>query len=213
MSSKSIQIFPDPPSVYKKYGAFSFFHCIHISIRISHQPMLIFLNTSQTIPIPPRRLRYLRPATNLHVFNVSGNFQYVYLNFRMPIFCLLYFLILHTTSFQEPDLPLETYGIERLYKINNEDDYTKEFRRINQELRECVLKILNALGNKESTRDVILRSKSILINMHHLLNEYRPIQAKKLTLIRLKEQIKANEVALKDMADVIVLAKEKLRNK
>ena len=164
---------------------FSLFHCIYISIRLSHQRVLIFLNTSQTILIPPRRLHYLRPATNLHVFNVSGNFQYVYLNFRMPIFCLLlYFLILHTTSFQEPDLPLETYGIERLYKINNEDDYTKEFRRMNQELRECVLKILNALGNKESTRDVILRSKSILINMHHLLNEYRPIQAKKLILMR-----------------------------
>ena len=123
---------------------------------------------------------------------------------------------IHTTSniiSKERDLPLETYGIERLYKITKVDDYTSEFKRMNQELRECVLNILNALGKKESTRDLILRSKSILINMHHLLNEYRPVQAKELIVMRLKEQIEANEAALKDITDVIAEAKGKLSNK
>ena len=84
---------------------------------------------------------------------------------------------------------------------------------MNQELRECVLNVLNALGKKESTRDLILRSKSILINMHHLLNEYRPVQAKELIVMRLKEQIEANEAALKDITDVIAEAHGKLSNK
>ena len=123
---------------------------------------------------------------------------------------------IYTTSniiSKERDLPLETYGIERLYKITKVDDYTTEFKRMNRELRECVLNILHTLGKKESTRDLILRSKSILINMHHLLNEYRPVQAKELIVMRLKEQIEANEAALKDITDVIAEAKKKLGNK
>ena len=49
--------------------------------------------------------------------------------------------------------------------------------------------------------------------MHHLLNEYRPVQAKELIVMRLKEQIEANEAALKDITDVISEAKKKLGNK
>jgi len=110
-------------------------------------------------------------------------------------------------------MPLETYGIQKLYKITSEDDYPKEFKRMNKELRQNVLNILTTLGKNESAKDVILLSKSILINMHHLLNEYRLVQAKECIVTRLRAQIEANEAALKEIHDVIVLAEKKLNNK
>ena len=107
-------------------------------------------------------------------------------------------------------MPLENYGFKRLFNINTKEDYPKEFKRMNKELRECLRKILYALLKKEDTRDAILQAKSLFINMHYLLNEFRPIQAKREIAVRLRNQIELNEGTLKKINDIIKEAKKKL---
>ncbi|XP_013791752.1 mediator of RNA polymerase II transcription subunit 7-like [Limulus polyphemus] len=95
-------------------------------------------------------------------------------------------------QFQTDDViirPLETQGIRRLYPQNY--DHKRELKKLNHSILVNFLDLLDILircpdtSKREEKRDDI---KLLFIHMHHLINEFRPHQARETLRVMLEVQ-------------------------
>ncbi|KAL3231642.1 Mediator of RNA polymerase II transcription subunit 7 [Nakaseomyces bracarensis] len=102
-----------------------------------------------------------------------------------------------------PDL--ETMGITQLYKKSEDTEQVTNYQYKIQELRKLsyslLLNFVELVGvlsiNPELYEQKVENIRTILVNIHHLLNEYRPHQSRESLIMLLEEQLeyKKKEVA------------------
>ncbi|CCF60062.1 hypothetical protein KAFR_0I02830 [Kazachstania africana CBS 2517] len=102
---------------------------------------------------------------------------------------------------QLPDL--EVMGIKQLYKKSSSDEPTNYQYKISELKKLLKSLLLNYLGlagvlsiNPEGYEEKVNNIRTILVNIHHLLNEYRPHQSRESLIMLLEEQLeyKKNEI-------------------
>ncbi|PAV69168.1 hypothetical protein WR25_20594 [Diploscapter pachys] len=93
--------------------------------------------------------------------------------------------------------PLESAGIRQLYPAKY--DWKEEMKKLNRSVIAAFLDLLDILIRcpDHSEREVKLTDiHTLFINMHHLINEYRPVQARDLIRLMQVDQIKELEEAV-----------------
>ncbi|XP_029439475.1 mediator of RNA polymerase II transcription subunit 7 [Rhinatrema bivittatum] len=95
-------------------------------------------------------------------------------------------------QFQCDDLiirPLESQGIERLYPL--QFDHKKELRKLNMsilvnflDLLDILIRSPGSIRREEKLEDL----KLLFVHMHHLINEYRPHQARETLRVMMEVQ-------------------------
>ncbi|CAB4256812.1 similar to Saccharomyces cerevisiae YOL135C MED7 Subunit of the RNA polymerase II mediator complex [Maudiozyma barnettii] len=112
------------------------------------------------------------------------------------------------------ELPdLETLGITRLYKKSDSDtngDVPTSYQYKTQELRKLLksllLNYLELVGvlsiNPELYEPKMENIRTILTNIHHLLNEYRPHQSRESLIMLLEEQLEHKKSEIQHIHEV-----------
>lgn len=118
------------------------------------------------------------------------------------------------------ELPdLETLGLTQLYKKANEYD-TNNYQYKIQELRKLLkslllnyLELVGILGiNPALYEKKVENIRTILVNIHHLLNEYRPHQSRESLIMLLEEQVEYKKKEIKHIDQVCTQIREQLAN-
>lgn len=117
-----------------------------------------------------------------------------------------------------PDL--ETMGITQLYKKTSEGeaevtDYQykiKELRRLSYSLLLNFVELVGVLSvNPELYESKVENIRTILVNIHHLLNEYRPHQSRESLIMLLEEQLEHKKQEVANIEQVCQQVTEKLK--
>ena len=118
------------------------------------------------------------------------------------------------------ELPdLETLGITRLYNTSGEDGAetttyqykTQELRRLLKSLLLNYLELVGVLSvNPELYEPKMENIRTILTNIHHLLNEYRPHQSRESLIMLLEEQLEHKKAEIQHINDVCQEVQRKL---
>lgn len=118
------------------------------------------------------------------------------------------------------ELPdLETLGLTQLYKKANQYD-TNNYQYKLQELRKLLkslllnyLELVGILGiNPELYEKKVENIRTILVNIHHLLNEYRPHQSRESLIMLLEEQVEYKKKEIRHINQVCTQIRELLAN-
>lgn len=118
------------------------------------------------------------------------------------------------------ELPdLETLGLTQLYKKANQYD-TNNYQYKLQELRKLLkslllnyLELVGILGiNPELYEKKVENIRTILVNIHHLLNEYRPHQSRESLIMLLEEQVEYKKKEIRHINQVCTQIRERLAN-
>ncbi|KAI6652571.1 Mediator of RNA polymerase II transcription subunit 7-like [Oopsacas minuta] len=107
--------------------------------------------------------------------------------------------------------PLEDQNITRLYKIGDETTRVEEMKKLNKSILLTFLDLLHILSNNPTSPDRIARIEHLqllFINLHHLVNEFRPHQARETIRTVIEHQSKQKLEAEKN----IQIALEKSKN-
>lgn len=116
------------------------------------------------------------------------------------------------------ELPdLETLGLTQLYKKANQYD-TNNYQYKLQELRKLLkslllnyLELVGILGiNPELYEKKVENIRTILVNIHHLLNEYRPHQSRESLIMLLEEQVEFKKKEIRHIDQVCTQIRERL---
>ncbi|KAA8910557.1 MED7 protein-domain-containing protein [Sphaerosporella brunnea] len=100
----------------------------------------------------------------------------------------------HWTS-PERHPSLEEFGIQRLYSTEDEDEVAGanrvvELRRLSKSLLLSFLELVGVMGvNPEEYHVKTADIQTILFNMHHLINQYRPHQARETLCLMMEDQL------------------------
>ncbi|CAB3408635.1 unnamed protein product [Caenorhabditis bovis] len=107
--------------------------------------------------------------------------------------------------------PLSASGIRVLY--SNKNDWKAEMKKLNRsviaaffDLVEILIRCPDSPGREEKINDI----HTIFINMHHLINEHRPVQARDTLKNLHREQCEKLEACVRDYTEYINLAREAL---
>ncbi|GAV52846.1 hypothetical protein ZYGR_0AI01280 [Zygosaccharomyces rouxii] len=116
-----------------------------------------------------------------------------------------------------PDL--EASGLTQLYKKpdDNSDgstDYQYKIQELRRLLKSLLLNYLELVGalsmNPELFPGKVDHIRIILVNMHHLLNEYRPHQSRESLIMLLEEQLEYKKREIQHIEQVCQNVREKL---
>eukprot|EP00842_Homolaphlyctis_polyrhiza_P006170 jgi/Hompol1/6554/HPOL_000221-RA len=113
--------------------------------------------------------------------------------------------------------PLESMGIPRLFSDAVAHslpgaDRAAELKRLNHSLLYNFLYLLDLLiKDPEQAQQKTEHIRLILINMHHLLNELRPHQARDMLAIMMQEQIARRRKTTQSLREHIAAVKRELR--
>ena len=127
------------------------------------------------------------------------------------------------------ELPdLETLGITRLYKKSDTEQTeegdgtsvptsyqykTQELRKLLKSLLLNYLELIGVLSiNPELYEPKMENIRTILTNIHHLLNEYRPHQSRESLIMLLEEQLEHKKTEIQQIYDVCNEVQRKLDN-
>ena len=109
--------------------------------------------------------------------------------------------------------PLETQGIRRLYPLNC--DHKRELKKLNHSILANFLDLLDILIKSPDSHkrvEKIEDLEQLFINMHHLINEFRPHQARETLRVMLEEQKKKRLETAARFEHHLVKVQEMLRN-
>lgn len=116
-----------------------------------------------------------------------------------------------------PDL--ESMGQTQLYQeasAKNPINYQLKIKELHKLLKSMLINMLDLTGilsiNPELFPDKMKEIKSILINIHHLLNEYRPHQSRESLIMLLEEQLEHKKREIKHIEQVCAEVKQDLKN-
>lgn len=120
---------------------------------------------------------------------------------------------------QDKLLDLETMGITQLYKGPKDGEVTnyqykiQELRRLLKSLLLNYLELVGILSiNPPLYEAKVEHIRTILINIHHLLNEYRPHQSRESLIMLLEEQLEYKKEEIKNIEATCEQVKQKLKN-
>lgn len=118
---------------------------------------------------------------------------------------------------QLPDL--EVMGITQLYKKSEDEEannYQNKIQELRKLLKSLLLNYLELVGiisiNPELFEQKVENIRTILVNIHHLLNEYRPHQSRESLIMLLEEQLEYKKSEIKKIEEVCSKVQEKLEN-
>lgn len=116
---------------------------------------------------------------------------------------------------QLPDL--KTMGLTQLYKkasaedTNNYQYKIKELLKLLKSLLLNYLELVNILSvNPSLYEQKVDHIRTILVNIHHLLNEYRPHQSRESLIMLLEEQLEYKRKEIKEIDQVCQQLRDKL---
>lgn len=115
-----------------------------------------------------------------------------------------------------PDL--DTMGITQLYKKSQDGEAAnyqykiQELRRLLKSLLLNYLELVGVLSIDPSKYEAkVEHIRTILINIHHLLNEYRPHQSRESLIMLLEEQLEYKNGEIKNIEETCNQVREKLK--
>lgn len=115
-----------------------------------------------------------------------------------------------------PDL--ETMGITQLYKKSQDGEVTnyqykiQELRRLLKSLLLNYLELVSVLTIDPSLYEAkVEHIRTILVNIHHLLNEYRPHQSRESLIMLLEEQLEYKKDEIKNIEKTCEQVTQKLK--
>lgn len=118
---------------------------------------------------------------------------------------------------QLPDL--KTMGLTQLYKKASAEDTTnyqykiKELHKLLKSLLLNYLELVNILSVDPSVYEQkVDHIRTILVNIHHLLNEYRPHQSRESLIMLLEEQLEYKRKEIVEIDQVCQQLRDKLAN-
>lgn len=96
-------------------------------------------------------------------------------------------------------------GIEQLYEPGCDErasTLVPELKRLLHETLKTFLALLRTLGDApEDFPAKVERLRTLFINMHHLLNTYRPVQSRESLLLKMRDQIAAAQATARSMRE------------
>ncbi|KAH3687904.1 hypothetical protein WICPIJ_001121 [Wickerhamomyces pijperi] len=115
---------------------------------------------------------------------------------------------------------LEEMGIEKLYKDPDDKSSSNDSKFKIQELRtllkSLLLNFLEVIGVMSSAPDQfhikIDQIRTILINIHHLLNEYRPHQSRESLILLMEKQIDTKRNEIEEIENTCKNVEEKIKH-
>jgi mediator of RNA polymerase II transcription subunit 7 len=124
-------------------------------------------------------------------------------------------------NFNDKIPKLEDMGISKLYKesniVNNDDGKIESQHRISELkrlLKSLLLNFLETVGvmsvNPSEFAVKVEQIRTILINIHHLLNEYRPHQSRESLILLLEKQISTKRGEITEIEKVCKDVEEKI---
>ncbi|CAI4036192.1 hypothetical protein SMKI_15G0300 [Saccharomyces mikatae IFO 1815] len=116
---------------------------------------------------------------------------------------------------QLPDL--ESMGLTQLYKKSTENEstnYQYKIQELRKLLKSLLLNYLELVGVLSINPDIYERKvediRTILVNIHHLLNEYRPHQSRESLIMLLEEQLEYKRGEIREIEQVCKQVQDKL---
>lgn len=116
---------------------------------------------------------------------------------------------------QLPDL--ESMGLTQLYKKSTENEstnYQYKIQELRKLLKSLLLNYLELIGVLSINPDMYERKveniRTILVNIHHLLNEYRPHQSRESLIMLLEEQLEYKRGEIREIEQVCKQVHDKL---
>lgn len=124
------------------------------------------------------------------------------------------------TDNELPDL--ESMGMTQLYKKEHLESksssstvYQYKIKELHLLLKSLLLNYLEFIGilgiNPEKYQEKVENIRTILVNIHHLLNQYRPHQSRESLIMLLENQVAFKRNEIKNIQDVCDKVREKLR--
>ncbi|CCE66306.1 hypothetical protein TPHA_0P01480 [Tetrapisispora phaffii CBS 4417] len=121
-----------------------------------------------------------------------------------------------------PDL--ESMGLTQLYKKSDQDssaddqprevDYQYKIQELRKLLKSLLLNYLELVGilsiNPDKFEEKVVNIKTILVNIHHLLNAYRPHQSRESLIMLLEAQLEYKKGEIEHIKSVCKQVKDKL---
>lgn len=117
---------------------------------------------------------------------------------------------------QLPDL--KTMGLTQLYNKTSEDtnNYQYKIKELHRLLKSLLLNYLELVHilsiDPSQYEQKVDHIRTILVNIHHLLNEYRPHQSRESLIMLLEEQLEYKRKEIKEIDQVCQQLREKLAN-
>ncbi|GMR52489.1 hypothetical protein PMAYCL1PPCAC_22684 [Pristionchus mayeri] len=108
--------------------------------------------------------------------------------------------------------PLAETGIRQLYV--NKKEWKAEMKKLNSSALAAFADLVSILidcPDRPERVDKLNDIRDIFINMHHLINEFRPIQARDTLRMMQQKQLEELEAAVEDFKDFLVEAKNTFR--
>jgi len=106
-----------------------------------------------------------------------------------------YMLFGHTHGVDDHVIqPLESQGIKRLYSTDENFDHIVEMKKLNHSILVNYLELLDVMIDAPHSPERVKKIEEIkilFINLHHLINEFRPHQARETLRIMLHRQKKS----------------------
>ncbi|AET37787.1 mediator complex subunit MED7 Ecym_2028 [Eremothecium cymbalariae DBVPG len=115
-----------------------------------------------------------------------------------------------------PDL--ETVGLSKLYDDSGQEgnNYQYKIKELHKLLKSLLLNMLELVGilgvNPELFPPKVENIRTILFNIHHLLNEYRPHQSRESLIMLLEEQLEHKKKEITHINAVCDLVETKLKD-
>ena len=114
------------------------------------------------------------------------------------------------------ELPdLEAMGITKLYETQSSPSYQYKIQELSKLLKSLLLNYLELIGilsvNPELYEPKVENIRTILINIHHLLNDYRPHQSRESLIMLLEEQLEYKKMEIKQIEDICKSVYERLQ--
>lgn len=116
---------------------------------------------------------------------------------------------------QLPDL--ESMGLTQLYKKAGDadtNDYQNKIKELHKLLKSLLLNYLELVGllsvDPTLFQQKVDHLRTILVNIHHLLNEYRPHQTRESLIMLLEEQLAYKRKEIRDIDQVCDQIRDKL---
>lgn len=114
---------------------------------------------------------------------------------------------------------LEDMGIAQLYKetdIPNGEDSKFKIEELKKLLKSLLLNFLEIVGVMSVSPDQFVvkieHIRTILINIHHLLNEYRPHQSRESLILLLEKQVETKKDEIKEIERVCNEVESKIKD-
>lgn len=116
------------------------------------------------------------------------------------------------------ELPdLKSLGMTQLYsKPSTTKNYQYKIQELRKLLKSLLLNFLELIGvlsvNPESFPEKLEHIRTILVNIHHLLNEYRPHQSRESLIMLLEEQLEYKKKEIQHIEQICEEVRERLKS-